>query len=246
MNRSTPLWPTAGVAAGALCLALLATPVLGEPRQDEDEDSKTPKVIRIQRNEASQEAQLRGGYLGVLVQDVTRELQIARDLPGTRGALINRVEPNGPAAEFGIRRGDVILEVDGDQVEDSADLMRQMRNLEPGERVKVVVFRDGAEETFRVRLAKRPKEALGVAPPRIPRRSIDRFDRDFEETPEMGGHLDRIRVYREDIQRQLDELQAELTRLRERDLRRLEDEIRALRDEIRGEGGGRIRIREED
>jgi len=51
--------------------------------------------------------------------------------------------------------------------------------------------------------------------------------------PEVGEQLDRIRVYRQDVQRQLDEIQDQLTRLREGDLQRLENEIRALREELR-------------
>ena len=253
MKPSSSLWSLTGIAAGALCLALAASPALANPSDDEDDsapqtkkeirvyrgddDSDAPsdrvrKEVRVRGNEDSEEAQVQGGYLGVRVQDITRELQRAKDLPNSEGALINRVEPESPAADAGIRRGDVIVEVDRHPIGDASDLISQVGELEPGAKVAVVVVRNGTRKSLTVTLGKRPKEFTMMAP-RGGQRFMERADGDSPEMPEVGQQLDRIRVYRQDVQRQLDEIQDQLTRLREGDLQRLENEIRALRDELR-------------
>ena len=217
-----------GALAGGFCLVLAATPAFAHPHDDdEDFDKVKPrKEIRVYvpGHEESEEAQVRGGYLGVRVQDITRELQQARELPTSEGALVNRVEPESPAAEAGIKRGDVILEVNKHKVDDAGELIRQMRLLEPGAKVPVLVYSNGARKTVTVTLAKRPPEVLMDAP-RFRRHWVEQYDGNL---PEIGEQLDRIRVHRNDIQRQLDDIQEQL-----RDLQRLEEDIRALREELR-------------
>ena len=253
MKPSSRRWSLTGIAAGALCLALAASPALANPPDDEEDsspqtkketriyrgngDSDAPsqgerKEIRVRRNDDSEEAQVQGGYLGVRVQDITRELQRAKDLPNAEGALINRVEPESPAAAAGIRRGDVIVELDRQAIGDASDLISGVGGLEPGAKISVVVLRNGTRKSLTVTLGKRPKEFM-MMNPRGERRFIERADGDLPGPPEVGEQLDRIRVYRQDVQRQLDEIQDQLTRLREGDLQRLENEIRALRDELR-------------
>lgn len=261
MKSSSCRWSIAGLAVGALCLALAATPALANPPDDEEDsapqvkkeirtyrndDSDDPayrnddsgdpapnvrKEIRIRRSDGSEDAQVQGGYLGVRVQDITRELQRAKDLPSADGALINRVEPEGPAADAGIRRGDVIVEVNRHEIGDASDLISEVRDLEPGAKIPVVVLRNGTRKSLTVTLGKRPKEFMMMNPRE--RRMNERADGDLPDAPQIGEQLDRIRVYRQDIQQQLNEIQDQLTRLREGDLQRLEDEIHALREELR-------------
>ena len=244
MTRFHPSIRT-GALVGGLCLTLAAAPAFAHPH-DEDESNKSTNrnEIRVfipddEDGENGGEAQVRGGYLGVRVQDVTRELQQARELPTTDGAMVSRVEPESPAAEAGIKRGDVILEVNKHKVEDSGELIRQMRNLEPGTKVPVVVYSGGARKTVTVTLAKRPPDMFLDAP-RFRRHWVERADGDMD-IPGMQEQLDQIRVYRNDIQRQLDEIQDQL-----RDLQRLEDDIRALRDELRESRSRQNRSRSSD
>ena len=239
MKSSSCRWPIAGLAVGALCLALAATPALANPADDEEDSTpQVKKEIRVRGHDDSEDAQVQGGYLGVRVQDLSRELQKARDLPNTEGALINRVEPESPAANAGIRRGDVIVELDRHQIGDASDLISQVRDLEPGAKITVVVLRNGMRKSLTVTLGKRPKEFM-MMDPRGERRRMERADGDLPGRPQIGEQLDRIRVYRRDIQQQLDEIQSQLTRLREGDLQRLENEIRALREELRARDEGR-------
>lgn len=206
----------------------------GAIRVYSDDDDAAPgdrKTIRVYRH-GDEETASTGGFLGVRVQDITRELQKAKELPNTEGALISRVESDSPAARAGIKKGDVVLEVDHHQIAESSDLIRRIRDLEPGAKVPVVVFRDGMRKTLTVTLGKRPKEISYYMPRRGPH-WVGLADGDLPDLENLGPQLDRIRVYRQDIQRQLADIQEQLTRLREGELQRLEDEIRALREELR-------------
>lgn len=96
----------------------------------------------------------RRGWLGVRIQDVTRDVAEALDLPRPRGALVTEVMP-GPSQEAGMLAGDVILRFDGGTVADTRDLVRRVGDAAVGSAVEVVVFRDGAETTLVVTLGQR-------------------------------------------------------------------------------------------
>ncbi|MEE4117645.1 MAG: Do family serine endopeptidase [Paracoccaceae bacterium] len=107
----------------------------------------------------------RRGWLGVRIQDVTDDLAEGLGLEESRGALVTDV-PEGPAMEAGIESGDVILNFDGRDVEDTRSLVRQVGNTDVGKTVRVIVFRDGETETLRVTLGRREEaEAMPAAAP---------------------------------------------------------------------------------
>jgi serine protease Do len=105
----------------------------------------------------------RRGWLGVRIQDVTEDLAEGLGLEEARGALVTDV-PEGPAAEAGMESGDVILNFDGVEVDDTRSLVRQVGNTDVGKTVRVVIFRDGETETLRVTLGRREEaEAVPAA-----------------------------------------------------------------------------------
>jgi serine protease Do len=83
------------------------------------------------------------GWLGVTVQTLTRELAASFGLENVRGALVTEVAAGSPAAKAGIGRGDVILAVNGQQIETMNDLPKQVAALPVGRPATVRVFRDG-------------------------------------------------------------------------------------------------------
>jgi serine protease Do len=96
-------------------------------------------------------------YLGVTTRDVTSDLAFQLDLATDQGAYVLATLANGPAADAGIRQGDVIVEVDGRPVEDAAGLGRALEDLQPGDEVEVRVIGSGGQErTVTVRLGTRP------------------------------------------------------------------------------------------
>lgn len=98
------------------------------------------------------------GWLGVVVQDVTRELAESFGIDKPRGALISRVVANGPASEAGFQAGDVILEFNGEEVASSSDLPPMVGRTMVGETVEAVVVRDNNRETIEVEIAELPED----------------------------------------------------------------------------------------
>ncbi len=94
------------------------------------------------------------GFLGVGIQDVTRDIAESLGLDSARGALVTEPTEGGPAGKAGIQSGDVITAVDGDEISDALDLSRTIASKNPDTAVEVTVIRDGAEQTFSVTLGK--------------------------------------------------------------------------------------------
>lgn len=93
-----------------------------------------------------------GGYLGVQSIEMTPELRQHFGGPKDAGVLIGTVEPDSPAAKAGIQVGDILLAVDGEQVESTRMLSRSVRRHKNGDSVKVDLLRDRAKKTLSVTL----------------------------------------------------------------------------------------------
>lgn len=106
----------------------------------------------------------RRGWLGVRIQDISADMVEAIDgLENTNGAMVTNV-PEGPAMEAGVLAGDVILSFDGQDVEDTRGLVRQVGNAEVGKSVRVVVLRDGKTQTLKITLGRREDAEKSAAP----------------------------------------------------------------------------------
>jgi len=97
-------------------------------------------------------------YLGVMAQEVTPAIAQAFHETEVRGALIGDVTPNSPAQKAGLEKGDIILDINGKPVNNSAELRMHVSLMAPGTKVNVKVFRDGAEKTLPLTLAEMPTE----------------------------------------------------------------------------------------
>ncbi|HEY6990994.1 MAG TPA: PDZ domain-containing protein, partial [Bryobacteraceae bacterium] len=92
------------------------------------------------------------GQLGVGIQPMTPELANQFGLSETRGVLVNTVTDNGPAAQAGIRRGDVIIAFNGKPVSDGNALRNEIASTAPGTQVQITVVRDKREQQLQVTL----------------------------------------------------------------------------------------------
>ena len=84
------------------------------------------------------------GRIGVVIQEVTKELAESFGLSKAQGAAVNAVEKGGPAEKAGIEAGDVILRFDGKTIGSSSDLPRIVGSTKPGSRVTIQIWRKGA------------------------------------------------------------------------------------------------------
>jgi len=82
------------------------------------------------------------GWLGAGIQELTPDLATSFGLPTPKGALIADVMKDSPAEKAGFKRGDVILEYRGEEIQDAASFRNKVADTNIGEVVKVVVWRD--------------------------------------------------------------------------------------------------------
>lgn len=99
------------------------------------------------------------GWLGVGIQNLSRELSEYYGMEDKKGVLVTEVFPGDPASEAGIEPEDIILEVNGKKIEASRDLTRMIANIGVGETTKITVLRNGKKKKFSVEIAKRKESA---------------------------------------------------------------------------------------
>ena len=101
------------------------------------------------------------GWLGVSVRGITPEMAKAYGVKGNEGAMINDVFKGDPADKAGIKRGDVVVEINGQKVKDANDFVAKVRTMAPNSVARLQVVRKGKKLTFNVKLAERNSKGDG-------------------------------------------------------------------------------------
>jgi serine protease Do len=104
------------------------------------------------------------GYLGVHIQDVTPDLAHQFGLNQGGGVLIGDVSPDTPASKAGIKKGDVVLELNGQPIEAANQLQVQISQMAPGTPAKMKIWRDGKAQDVTVTLGELPEQAEKEGP----------------------------------------------------------------------------------
>jgi serine protease Do len=102
------------------------------------------------------------GLLGVQIQPVTKEIAESLSLKADKGALVAMVSPDSPALAAGVKSGDVILSVDGKNVEGIKELTRTISATKPGSSVKLGIWRDGKDMSLTAKVGDQKDEAAIV------------------------------------------------------------------------------------
>jgi S1-C subfamily serine protease len=132
----------------ALSVLLLCGVLAAQPAQPAPSDSSRP-------------------YIGVAVGQ-------SADKDG--GIVVREVAPDSPAAKAELKQGDVILKLNGESVKDAEAFVRSIAAKKPGEKVAVLIRRDGKEQTINATLAQRPgSQLLPAAPGEFPRLQREAF-----------------------------------------------------------------------
>jgi serine protease Do len=103
------------------------------------------------------------GFLGVEIQDLTPGLAQAFKMNSDQGALLSAVTPGSAAAEAGLQSGDVIVEFNGQPVQDASQLKLRVAETGPGVTVPVVIMREGQQKTLSVTLKEEPNKGVANA-----------------------------------------------------------------------------------
>ncbi|TWC34620.1 serine protease Do [Pseudomonas sp. SJZ079] len=133
------------------------------------------------------------GWLGVVIQEVNKDLAESFGLDKPAGALVAQVLEGGPAAKGGLQVGDVILNLNGQPIIMSADLPHLVGRLKPGSKAELDVVRDGARKKLQVAIAALPEEGeelAGIEGPGVERSSNRLGVKVVELTEEQKKGLD--------------------------------------------------------
>jgi len=122
-----------------------------------------PEVIREKIASITSKVQSSTAYLGVEIQDLNESMAEALGLRTSSGVVIARVIASSPAAESGLKLGDIILQHDRLRVKNSSEFQDMLAEASPGDTARIVVDRDGQVRTFYVELAQRPSYLMQAA-----------------------------------------------------------------------------------
>ena len=110
------------------------------------------------QNQLKTSGKVSRGRIGVVIQEVTKELAESFGLSKAQGAIVNAVERGGPAEKAGVEAGDVILRFDGKTVTNSSDLPRIVGASKPGTKIAMQVWRKSATRELSVVVGEAPDE----------------------------------------------------------------------------------------
>ena len=126
-------------------------------------------------------------YLGIGMQALTQDLRKSFGVEDGRGVLVNKVVRDGPAAEAGVRAGDVIVGLDRKAVRDMGDVYRAMRYFDPGDTVDLHIVRNGQEKALPVTLGGvNPSRLQGYYTPDMPMPNWPDWTRSWPDAQRYG------------------------------------------------------------
>ena len=147
---------------------------------------KTGKVVR--------------GYLGIGLQDLNQDLATSFSMKDSKGALVSDVKEDSPADLAGLKQGDVIIEYQGNPVEDGVALQRMVTRTTIGSKVPLKVIRDGRERELTVRVGEQPdqrrveKAEVGQNEYALAGLSVEDLDRDTARELGLKGKTQGVVV----------------------------------------------------
>jgi serine protease Do len=115
-------------------------------------------------NQLIAKGKVQRGMLGAGIQTVTSDLATGLGLKEMRGVAINSVTPGGPAAAAGLKSGDVVLKLNGKDVNDANTLRNEVADLQPGGMATLTIVRDGKQSDVRAKLGEYAAENAQPAP----------------------------------------------------------------------------------
>ena len=135
-------------------------------------------------------------YLGVMLQDIDRNLADAYKLPKPEGSLINQVSPKSPAEKAGLKPGDVILKLDGNSISRTSDLIYRLNRIAPNQTIQLEVLRDDKIRTISATLSVAPDDTPAAEDKNNPTNGLGMNIRDLTEAEQSrlnvnGGALVR-------------------------------------------------------
>jgi len=118
--------------------------------------------------------EVRRGRIGVTIQNISPDLKDALNLPTSNGALVNSVLDDSPADKAGLEEGDIIIEFNGEDINNAADIRNAVGLVEAGKRAPITYLRDGRRRTTQIGIAAFDEED------EVSEEAVDQDDPDME------------------------------------------------------------------
>ncbi len=110
------------------------------------------------------EGKVTRGYIGIYGEDVSPEMARHFDVKNRKGILVNKVIENSPASKSGLEKGDIIIAMDSNTIDDWNNFRNEVARKSPGSRITLTVIRSGDEKNIEVKLEeKESKVAIAEA-----------------------------------------------------------------------------------
>jgi serine protease Do len=122
-------------------------------------------MVKAIKEQLVEQGEVRRGYLGMIIQDLSSDLKESFDLKETDGVLVADVKEDSPAEKAGLKRGDVVISFDGKTVKDAGRLRNMVALTTPETEVQIVVIRNEKKKKLTASLGTL-KEKGGPAPAR--------------------------------------------------------------------------------
>jgi len=143
----------------------------------EDQLQKTGKVTR--------------GWLGVIIQNVDKNLAESFGLKKAEGILVSEVQKDSPASGAGLQRDDIILRLNDTPVEDVSDLRNRVALLPPGSKVALEILRDGREKKIQITIGEQPMNFKTTGKVEKEKETLDKYGLTLQElTPELADKFE--------------------------------------------------------
>ena len=115
---------------------------------------------------------LKGGWLGVAIQDISSKMAKKKGLKDQDGAYVSEVVEDSPADSAGLKEGDVIVEFNSKKIDDADDLLHAVQKSKPGTKTTIVILRNNDKKSLDIAVGKNRREsrsqAFSFAPPAAP------------------------------------------------------------------------------
>jgi S1-C subfamily serine protease len=133
------------------------------PNQQTPQDQQIPRSFSLPFGQQLPALNPGGAYLGVTFQMITPEIAAQEGITGTTGALVREVVADGPAAQAGLKQGDVVVAVNGQSVDEQNDLRARVANFKPNDEITLTVVKGTAngpsnKHDVKVKLGELPAE----------------------------------------------------------------------------------------
>lgn len=178
--------------SSVMIITSVFTLVIGQTPEPKKEKTLAPQTLAFSFDGD-------GGYLGVQTTEVTKENFSKFGLREVRGVAVEKVMENSPAAAAGIKDGDVIIRLNGEEIASTRKLTRLISEIDVDHQVKVTVLRGGSEQEITATLGKRPGAVFGEgnnfsfsSPAPFEKLNLDEFKSipQFKEFPMLKGFPD--------------------------------------------------------